>query len=102
MLFDSLKLRLLCMAVAVAASCPLVAQRDAASLEGRVVDLSGAVVAGAQVTATNTATNFHYQTQSDSSGAWVISPVRIGSYKVSITAQGFKEAVAGPITLDVQ
>jgi hypothetical protein len=90
------------LAVAVAASCPLVAQRDAASLEGRVVDSSSAVVAGAQVTATNTATNFRYQTQSDSSGAWVISPVRIGSYKVSITAQGFKEAVAGPITLDVQ
>ena len=102
MLFNSLKLRLLCMAAAVAASCPLVAQRDAASLEGRVVDSSSAVVAGAQVTATNTATNFRYQTQSDSSGAWVISPVRIGNYKVSITAQGFKEAVAGPITLDVQ
>jgi hypothetical protein len=102
MLFNSLKLRLLCVAVAVAASCPLFAQRDAASLEGRVVDSSGAVVAGAQVTATNTATNFKYQAQSDTSGAWVISPVRIGSYKVSIAAQGFKEAVAGPITLDVQ
>jgi hypothetical protein len=48
------------------------------------------------------ATNFQYQAHSDAAGAWVISPVRIGTYKVSITAQGFKEAVAGPITLDVQ
>jgi hypothetical protein len=102
MSFNSLKLGLLCIAVAVAASCPVFAQRDAASLEGRVVDLSGAVVAGAVVTATNDATNFHYQAQSDASGGWVISPVRIGTYKVTIAAQGFKEAVAGPITLDVQ
>jgi hypothetical protein len=102
MSFNSLKMKLSCLAIAVAASCPVFAQRDAASLEGRVVDLSGALVANATVTATNTATNLQYKAHSDSSGAWVISPVRIGTYKVSITAQGFKEAVAGPITLDVQ
>jgi len=99
---NSLKMRLLCLVIVMAACCSAVAQRDAASLEGRVVDSSGAVVAGALVTAINDATNFQYQAHSDAAGAWVISPVRIGTYKVSITAQGFKEAVAGPITLDVQ
>jgi len=102
MFFNSFKLRALCMVAVVAASLPALAQRDAASLEGRVVDLSGAIVPGAQVNAINTATNFSYKTQSDASGSWVISPVRIGTYKVSIVAQGFKEALAGPITLDVQ
>lgn len=77
-------------------------QRDAASLEGRVTDASGAVVAGAAVKAVETSTGFTYQSASDSSGAWVISPVRIGTYRVTITAKGFKEAVAGPITLNVQ
>lgn len=81
---------------------PLAAQRDAASLEGRVVDVSGAVVANASVVAVNAATNFSYQTQSDETGAWTISPVRIGTYKVTISSTGFKQAVVGPVTLDVQ
>ena len=78
------------------------AQRDAASLEGRVVDASGATIPHATVSATDAATNFTYHATSDASGAWTISPVRIGIYKVSITAPGFKTAVEGPITLDVQ
>ena len=83
-------------------STPLFAQRDAASLEGRVVDPSGAVVAGASVTALNTATNFVYQTRSDGSGEWSISPVRIGTYRITISAAGFKQTVTGLVTLDVQ
>jgi hypothetical protein len=50
----------------------------------------------------NVDTNFTYHAQSDASGDWVISPVRIGTYKVTISASGFKQTVAGPITLDVQ
>ncbi len=101
MLHRALRLGLFLLAM-VAAVAPLWAQRDAASLEGRVVDSSGAVVPNAAVKAVNTATNFEYQTQSDASGAWVLSPVRIGTYRITIAAKGFKEAVAGPITLDVQ
>jgi len=84
------------------ASYPLAAQRDTATLEGRVVDATGATVANAAVTATNLSTSFRYRAQSDSSGAWAISPVRIGTYQVSISASGFKQTVVGPITLDVQ
>jgi hypothetical protein len=50
----------------------------------------------------NIETNFTYHVQSDASGAWSISPVRIGTYKITISALGFKEAVVGPVTLDVQ
>jgi len=99
---DSIRLSLLSMAIFIAASCPLLAQRDAASIEGRVTDASGAVVPGAAITAVNTASNFRLQGVSDTSGAWVISPVRIGTYRISIAAKGFKEALVGPITLDVQ
>ncbi len=84
-------------------SCgPLFAQRDAASLEGRVVDTSGAIIPHAAVTATETSTNFTYRATSDASGAWTISPVRIGTYRVSVSAPGFKTNIEGPITLDVQ
>lgn len=81
---------------------PLIAQRDAASVEGRVVDSSGAVIANASVAVMNTATNFTYRVQSDASGAWSVSPVNIGTYRITITASGFKQAVVGPVTLDVQ
>ncbi len=93
---------LFCLSMILLSCSALFAQKDAASLEGRVVDSSGALVASASVTAVNLATNFSYQTQSDPAGQWTISPVRIGAYRLTITAPGFKEAVAGPITLDVQ
>jgi|CZKL01.1.fsa_nt_gi outer membrane receptor protein involved in Fe transport len=96
------RLGLLLLAIVVAIACPLWGQRDAASLEGRVTDASGAVVANATIQAVNTATNLQYKAQSDASGAWAISPVRIGSYRITIAATGFKEALASPITLDVQ
>ena len=88
--------------LSVVACCPLFAQRDAASLEGRVVDASGALVPKAMVTATETSTNFTYRAVSDESGAWTISPVRIGSYRIVISAPGFKTTSEGPVTLDVQ
>jgi hypothetical protein len=78
------------------------AQRDTASLEGRAVDSGGAVVPLASVDAVNLDTNFDYHIVSDSAGQWTISPVRIGRYPVALTAPGFKAAVVGPITLDVQ
>ena len=95
-------LRTLCFALLILGSYPLAAQRDTATLEGRVADVSGAVVANASVTATNTSTNFSYHAKSDGEGAWIISPVRIGSYQITISAVGFKQTVTGPITLDVQ
>jgi hypothetical protein len=102
-MFSILNRRLaVCLALLLAFCYPLAAQRDAASLEGHVVDSSGATVANASVAAVNTATNFTYHVQSDESGAWIISPVRIGTYKITISAPGFKQAVVGPIMLDVQ
>ena len=92
----------LCLVLLVLASYPLVAQRDAATLEGRVADVTGATIANASIAAVNVSTNFVYHAQSDASGAWIISPVRIGIYQVTISASGFKQTVAGPITLDVQ
>jgi len=85
-----------------ACAFPLTAQRDAASLEGRVVDSSQAVIVNASVLAVNTTTNFSYQAQSDETGSWSISPVRIGTYKITISAPGFQQVIVGPVTLDVQ
>jgi outer membrane receptor protein involved in Fe transport len=78
------------------------AQKDTAALLGQVLDSSGGAVAGADISAVNLNTNFQYHAVSDASGEWTISPVGIGSYRVTISYKGFKTAAVGPITLDVQ
>ncbi len=84
------------------AACLARAQKDAASLVGQVLDISGGSVAGASITAENIDTSYAYTAVSGSNGEWTISPVRIGNYKVSISARGFSTTVVNSISLDVQ
>ncbi len=78
------------------------AQADQATLTGVVADKTGAVLPGAEVTLTNTGTNLTLKTQTDSSGAYIFSPVKIGDYKVVVSAGGFATVVRENIHLDVQ
>ncbi|HYM07307.1 MAG TPA: TonB-dependent receptor, partial [Terriglobales bacterium] len=77
-------------------------QKDTAALVGTVLDSSGASIPGADIAAVNVDTNFTYHAASNAAGEWTISPVRIGSYRITIAATGFKTAAVGPMTLDVQ
>jgi hypothetical protein len=77
------------LAVLVAASSQLQAQTTA-SLSGTVQDSTGAVVAGAHVTLTNTATNEGRTLDSNSSGYFSFAGIVPGTYKVDITANGFR------------
>lgn len=78
------------------------AQIDTGAVAGRVVDATGASIAGAQVELTNTETNFVYRTKSNGAGEWTISPVHIGTYRVVVTAEGFRRAMGEAFTLSVQ
>ncbi|MBB5056417.1 outer membrane receptor protein involved in Fe transport [Granulicella aggregans] len=86
----------------VAAPRTLHAQIDTATVAGRVTDKTGATVPNADITVTSTETNFAYHAKSASNGEWTISPVHIGTYKLTVKAEGFNESVAGPFTLSVQ
>jgi hypothetical protein len=87
----------------LAFSCiPLVAQKDAGSIVGTIVDASQASVPGAEVRAVNLDTNYTYHATTDTAGQYSISPVRIGRYHIEVTAKGFKTVVSEPIQLDVQ
>ena len=59
------------------------------SLVGTVTDPSGAVVSGAKVTITNTATAQTLDLTSNSAGAFSSGPLSPGSYKVQVSAKGF-------------
>lgn len=95
--------KLLCVSLLCFLSSPLIlAQKDTASLVGQVLDSTGASIPGAQISAQNKETGFTYKASSANDGEWVISPVRIGTYSISISAPSFRTAVVKDITLDVQ
>ena len=91
----------LCLLLLCPAAC-LWAQIDTATVAGRVTDATGATIPHAGITVTNTGTNFEYHATSNENGEWTISPVHIGVYRLSVSAEGFSRAVAGPFTLSVQ
>jgi len=78
------------------------AQVDTGSLVGTVKDASGAILAGITVTATNTDTGVATTVKSESTGDYVITPLNIGRYSVSVEATGFRKEVRKDIVLDVQ
>ena len=64
-------------------------QVDEGAITGTVQDTTGAVVPNAQVTLLNTDQGITLETKTNSSGAYTFSPVRIGHYTLTVTAQGF-------------
>jgi len=78
------------------------AQVDQGTIAGLVQDNSGAVVAGAQVTLTDTDTGLVLQRNANETGIYVFSPLKIGNYKVSATAPGFQTTSRENLHLDIQ
>lgn len=77
-------------------------QTDTASIVGTVTDKTGAMISGASVDAVELETNYVYHATSNQAGEWTISPVHIGTYRVTVAANGFSKAEVGPFTLNVQ
>jgi hypothetical protein len=72
-----------------------------ARIMGTVIDPQNAVVAGAQITATNTATGVVYATVTGTNGTYLFAELPIGSYMIKATAQGFKTFTATGIVLNI-
>lgn len=75
--------------------------QDTATITGQALDPTGAVVVGAQVTAVNMATNIESKTETNVEGLYRIPALRPGSYRVTITAAGFKRFVRAGVDLRV-
>lgn len=67
-------------------------QSTQSSITGVVTDKSGSLVAGAEVTLTNTATGVAYQTLTNAEGVYLAPSLRPDAYRVEVRAQGFKTA----------
>ncbi len=78
----------------------LFAQGDTGTIAGTVTDPTGAVIAGAAVTATNTATGLKLSAVSSGAGDFTILAVPIGHYRVEASSRGF-ESTATAVTITV-
>lgn len=74
-------------------------QAGGGSASGVVVDPSGAAVANARVEITNTATGVSQVTTSTSAGQFVFPVLPVGTYTLSVAAQGFRKAVVNGVTV---
>jgi hypothetical protein len=80
---------------------PLQAQVDTGSILGTVTDASGAAISGAKVTLTNQGTGAALSTTTGADGAYKFTPLKVGSYKVTASFQGFETVTQTNITVDV-
>lgn len=83
-----------------ALSLPALAQ-STATLQGTVTDTSNAAVPGARVVVHNQATGVERTTQTDQSGAYLVSGLLPGVYNVTVSAGGFQSFVIRDLKLDV-
>ncbi len=83
------------------AACVSTAQESRATLIGRATDPTGAVITGAAVRATNTATNTTASSISNDNGNYEIPYLLPGVYRVTVELAGFKRAVREGIELRV-
>ncbi len=72
-----------------------------ARLEGVVEDPSGAVVAGAKVTANNTKTQAHQEITSGADGRFVFPVVQAGIYSLTAEAAGFRKSVLANVEIGI-
>jgi Carboxypeptidase regulatory-like domain/TonB-dependent Receptor Plug Domain len=77
------------------------AQTITGSIRGTVTDPSGAVIAGASVTATNVSTGVNTATVTNKDGDYTIQFLPIGSYTVTVTASGFAKDSIAAFTLEI-
>src|SRR5947207_5323395 len=89
------------LAVVLLLSTAMDAQVDTGSITGTVTDQSGAVVGSARVTLTNEGTGAALASTTGPDGIYKFSPVRIGTYKLGVTAQGFKSVTQPSVTVNV-
>src|SRR3954469_6859139 len=95
-------LRVLVVALMVSGLAALLqAQVDTGSITGTITDPSGAVVSGAKVTLFNQGTGASLTTTTTSDGGYKFSPVRVGTYKLDATSQGFQTTTQTGVVVNI-
>ncbi len=76
-------------------------QVDEGAITGTVSDSTGAVVPNANLTLVNTDQGITLESKSNASGGFTFSPLRIGNYQLTVTAQGFSKTTQKNLKVSV-
>ncbi|MBA4183463.1 MAG: carboxypeptidase regulatory-like domain-containing protein [Acidobacteria bacterium] len=87
----------LCLILAI----PTLAQKTSGQISGSVVDQSGAAVPETTITVTQAGTGIQRIVTTSSEGVYTIPDLPIGTYRMSATRSGFKEAITEDIVVNV-
>src|SRR5438477_4633387 len=86
---------LLCLCAAAVFS-----QGNTSRIDGTVVDPTGAAIPGAGVQVIIVATDQIFKTETNERGEWALPSMPAAIYKITVTKQGFKSAVAENVTVN--
>src|SRR5438445_3830714 len=89
------------LAFVVLAAASLLEQTCRGTILATVTDPSGAVVAGAKVTAKNVNTGLERTTQTSADGSYSIPELPIGTYTVTVSQSGFQTSSTTNVAVDV-
>jgi len=92
---------LLVVGIMLIACAPLFAQQITGSIRGTVADSSGALVAGATVTARQVETGLARTATTDRSGNYLLLELPVGHYALEVTSKGFQKYLQEGISLNV-
>lgn len=95
------RFRCLTLVVLLCVSLSLVAQKITGTITGVVVDASGAVVSGAEVTVTNTETGATRMVKTATQGEYAFADLPAGTYDLKVKQANFKEYISRGVQLFV-
>ncbi|HYO84494.1 MAG TPA: TonB-dependent receptor, partial [Bryobacteraceae bacterium] len=93
--------RMRCLTSVLVLCAAMLRGQSTATISGRVVDPSGATVAGATVEASNPATNFRRNTVTNAAGLYVLESLPVGEYSITARSAGFRTYSQTGVTLQV-
>ena len=78
------------------------AQSPNGTINGRILDPSGAAIVGAEITIVNDATRVQYGSKTNGEGIYVVTNLPPGPYRLQVAKPGFKTLIKPDIVLNVQ
>lgn len=90
-----------CCVLLVCCVCVFAQSQTTGNVGGVVRDPNGAVVTGAEVIIKSKATGDERRAMTDETGAFAVSLLPPGSYRVQITANGFRQIVFGDVNVSI-
>jgi carboxypeptidase family protein len=77
------------------------AAQSIATLQGRVIDVSGAALSNASITIRNPRAGFQTTVSSDAAGRYYVPAIPPGRYEVTVAAEGFRSEVIEELIFEV-